>query len=496
MAIKKISANLLGNNAVTAASIAGGAISAADIADNSITAAKISTSTFAIDSLTVNTSDLVVDTANNRVGIGTTNPSYKLEVAGDASFLGQDVLIDSQSGYKELRHTQTGENFAISSPESLYFIMDSNNDQTSRSIVFAHNNTAPGSATELMRIGEDGNVGIGTTNPVTILHVNSGANGEILRIQGANAQLRINNSTLNVMDINSSGSGDSLTLSTDDTERMRIDSSGNVGIGGTPTNGGVSTAANPVLQIIGTVPELNFVDTSVGADDWFIRTSDGLGFGNSTTRVTFDNSGNVGIGNTIAATMDLSNASANLVVGTGSGAEGITIYSGTTSYGSLCFADGAFSTNTYSGYITYYHSSNHMEFGANGGTERMRIDSSGNLLVGTTSDAGVATNTKLVLGGIFSTHKSNASVASATTTTIATLPSGDGNYIVSAALLNSTGPSAYNEVAIVGISGSSSTITTLQNAGALNLSMSGLNLQVYHNQGATQTILFSILRIL
>ena len=45
MAIKKISANLLGGNAVTAASIAGGAISAADIADNSITAAKLSAST-------------------------------------------------------------------------------------------------------------------------------------------------------------------------------------------------------------------------------------------------------------------------------------------------------------------------------------------------------------------------------------------------------------------------------------------------------------------
>ena len=45
MAIKKISANLLGGNAVLAANIAGGAISAADIADNSITAAKISAST-------------------------------------------------------------------------------------------------------------------------------------------------------------------------------------------------------------------------------------------------------------------------------------------------------------------------------------------------------------------------------------------------------------------------------------------------------------------
>ena len=80
MAIQKITASVLGNNAVTAANVAAGALSAADIADNSLTAAKLSTSTFAIDSLTVNTSDLVVDTANNRVGIGTDNPTHLLHL--------------------------------------------------------------------------------------------------------------------------------------------------------------------------------------------------------------------------------------------------------------------------------------------------------------------------------------------------------------------------------------------------------------------------------
>lgn len=45
MAIKKISANLLGSNAVHTSNIAAGAIDVADIADNSITAAKLSVST-------------------------------------------------------------------------------------------------------------------------------------------------------------------------------------------------------------------------------------------------------------------------------------------------------------------------------------------------------------------------------------------------------------------------------------------------------------------
>ena len=81
MAIKKISANLLGSNAVHTANIAGGAVSAADIADNSITAAKLSASTSpTFGGLTVDTSTLVVDATNNRVGIGTSTPSHLLHL--------------------------------------------------------------------------------------------------------------------------------------------------------------------------------------------------------------------------------------------------------------------------------------------------------------------------------------------------------------------------------------------------------------------------------
>ena len=88
-----------------------------------------------------------------------------------------------------------------------------------------------------------GNVGIGTTSPGVKLHVNSGANSEILRIQGADAQLRIGNSTSNIIDINSSGSGDGLTLSTGDSERMRIDSSGTLMVGTTTDPGSLITAS-------------------------------------------------------------------------------------------------------------------------------------------------------------------------------------------------------------------------------------------------------------
>jgi hypothetical protein len=110
-----------------------------------------------------------------------------------------------------------------------------------------------------------------------------------------------------------------------------------------------------------------------------------------------DSSGNVGIGNTVASTINSANGTGNLVVGSGSGTEGITIYSGTTGEGTLQFADATTGVGTYVGQINYNHSSNFMSFGANG-AERMRIDSSGNVLVNTTSNG---TESNLNVGGQF-----------------------------------------------------------------------------------------------
>jgi hypothetical protein len=103
---------------------------------------------------------------------------------------------------------------------------------------------------------------------------------------------------------------------------------------------------------------------------------------NATERMTIDSSGNVGIG-TSSPSSFYSGAN-NFVVGSGSGANGMSIFSGTTDAGRLYFADGTSGAARYAGYVEYGHSDNKMLFGTNGLTQAV-IDSSGNVGIGTTS---------------------------------------------------------------------------------------------------------------
>ena len=78
------------------------------------------------------------------------------------------------------------------------------------------------------------------------------------------------------------------------------------------------------------------------------------------------------------------NANADdLVVSTASAA-GMTIRSGTSSNGSLFFADGTSGADEYRGWVQYNHTNNYLTFGTNA-QERLRIDSSGRTII--TNDA-------------------------------------------------------------------------------------------------------------
>ena len=105
---------------------------------------------------------------------------------------------------------------------------------------------------------------------------------------------------------------------------------------------------------------------------------------NGTESARFDSSGNFGIKNTVAATIDAVNNAGTLVVGDGSSAEGITIYTSDSTSGELAFADGTSGSATQRGRIIYAHGDNSMRISTNG-SERIRIDSSGNFGIGLTN---------------------------------------------------------------------------------------------------------------
>ena len=116
--------------------------------------------------------------------------------------------------------------------------------------------TASGTSTERVRVDASGNVGVGTASPSSLLHVSSSAatNWQV-RVSGTSAgnfsAARFYNDAGSALDVGISGSTASygaslgmigtatnnpLTFKTNDTERMRIDSSGNLLLNTTSTN--------------------------------------------------------------------------------------------------------------------------------------------------------------------------------------------------------------------------------------------------------------------
>jgi len=176
---------------------------------------------------------------------------------------------------------------------------------------------------------------------------------------------------------------------------MRLTADGLLGLGTTSPTGNLeidtaSTTSMIMLDVSGT----NFArighNTSSGTNMLDVRSEGHTRFltGGNNERIRIDSSGRVGIGNTNPGSFHSSGQP--LVVGSGSGEEGMTIFSGNSSNGVINFADGTSSSDSFEGRIIYSHADNSMRFNVNDGSERMRIDSSGRVLIGTTSSRGTA----------------------------------------------------------------------------------------------------------
>jgi trimeric autotransporter adhesin len=385
-------------------------------------------------SSTLNTSDVYLGTTGN-VGIGTTSPEVALHING--------------SGYTETR-IEAGTDSAltlkynVANTGGLFF----NNGSAVASIygdananLVVKTNTAKPinfqiNSVEKMRIDSTGNVGIGTISPSTALEVVGIITSQNLSLDGTTSFIGANTSDASdnaLVTIGGGGadsdsrgakirlygnehantgqlvivagnvSGNSIQFQTSAAEVMRIDSSGNVGIG--------TASPTSELHIVnsGTVSERIESSDNGNTDltldsgtqgEWTIQTGPSVGLSlrfydqaNAKERMRIASSGNVGIGTESPLTtlhvkqsdsgITTPDTNADEFMIENSANAGMTIASGISNFGLLYFGD---SGDSSIGGIKYNHSNNSMAFRTNA-SNNMTIDSAGNVGIGTTTPA-------------------------------------------------------------------------------------------------------------
>ena len=278
------------------------------------------TGTATMDGLTVDTNTLYVDSTNNRVGIGTTTPSatlnleYSDDTGGNGGLVVKNTSTGTSANFAGLSCqavNNTVQGFLYSADYNSWGVGTFLGTGTNHPLHFMINNA------EKMRIDSSGNVGIGTTaimedfgggrttlalkgtgtadySTLQLGNYGTSSNGQIhglinfydgttsvSRIQSVRAS---NTSDANLVFYTAPSSGGI-------TERMRIDSSGNLMVGKTAVNFttvGAELRSNGQINSGSTADFLNMFSTSASAYRFYVTNAGTIKATNTTISAISD----------------------------------------------------------------------------------------------------------------------------------------------------------------------------------------------------------------
>jgi len=292
-------------------------------------------------------STVVTFNQNGNVGIATTNPGYKLDVDGNARFRAGSLflgLADTASAH-------------INAYELMTFNIDSDNDDSDTRYFAWYKNGEDGSGTELMRLTEAGNLGIGVTPSAS-----ASADCKQIALGGLNYI-----------------SGTNGTSGKQNFHTGLLYNAYQTGASG--WNAIVSNSGSDYLPAAYTMLG--------GQHQWRVASSATAGNAITFTQaMTLDASGRLGIGETSPSQQVHAKTSSTTyyfaeTTGTGT-SSGFRMKGGASADYTLFTTQG---TNQFAIYDNA------------AGAERLRLDSAGNLGIGTSSPASAAGYTALVLNG-------------------------------------------------------------------------------------------------
>ena len=317
-------------------------------------------------------STLVVD-SNSRVGIGTASPIANLDVIRSGATGLSSVNARTTALFQN--SNSAGTTISINAPNTGYsgIFLGDPELETQGQIKMVHTtNTlefaSQGGAAEL--ILQAGNIALAGGVDRRIKLSDSGVSGistsdNTVYIRGNDDDLILNAAANGLTKFQYNG-----------TERMRIDTSGKVGIGTTSPNANLHVgssnatgdATNPAIQLGGantyrlglyTDSEAGYIENKNGDNGLVFRVKTA----GEAMRIA-GGTGDVLIGS--STNLDVLTSSPKIQVGSGSGHSSMQFYSGTGSVGALYFGDSTSGTDRYPGYIEYRHNNNTMAFRVNG----------------------------------------------------------------------------------------------------------------------------------